>query len=451
MKILIIFILSISVLNAKVNDYSLAVKAFKKNKNFIAAEYLKDYIQKSERISKNSEVLMTKIIERVNIYPFLELPFSLFLKETYSSNISYLLAKKNLFKKNDIRALNWFKSINKRSEFYLSSLLHTASIYAILNNQKELERTVQKCLKSKRSKVKSPIKGFKVKYQDYITDSCSLLLARNAYKNSKMKRALKLYDKVALSSATYPQSLFDSSWSYFRNNEYSRSLGKSITFQAPILNDYFYAETELVTTLNYVKVCQYNEALEIIKNFQQNIKVKALDFIKEFKLREGNNYSFLKFIYSKKLRRKFKDNFIIRLLEVLDVKPGMILLKKYFKLLKKEKNGLQGTQKKYYNRAYKNFSSFFNKYVRLKFARYSNEIIRVSNIMSEIELDLLSQIKQELYDEKKNKKKKRGIKFSYESFEQKSNQHYWDFDKEFWADELGDYIPLLKNKCRRKK
>lgn len=411
---------------------------------------------RSDTPSKSSIRLMAKILEKTNIYPFLDLPLNKLKSLAKHPNVSYLVGKKAFFLKKDDEAIQYFKRVTKTSPFYAQSRMHLASLAEINSLYSLSKKYIKECVQSTSRRYKIMPTDNKViqgKIRDHIYDTCRHLLPRLLYKQGNMQGSIRFFEKLDNQSYLFPNALFDSSWAYWRHKDYNRAVGKNLTFQAPLFDDYFLPETELVKALSYLEVCDYDESLAVVKNFDKNIRIKAERFIKAFRLKQqGDNFAYLNLLYSKKVRKEFQDNYILKLLTVLKVKPGMMLLDHYLDNLKKEKTKANSSQeRKAYKAAFKIFSKFFNSYVKLKFVNYSKEVIRIANVFAEIELDLYTLLKHRIYDEKAGKKSvKERLDYYLEDINRKKSQYYWDFQGEFWADELGDYIPLLDNKCKKR-
>ena len=63
--------------------------------------------------------------------------------------------------------------------------------------------------------------------------------------------------------------------------------------------------------------------------------------------------------------------------------------------------------------------------------------------MSYIKLETFSQMKAKLYSFKDDGAKRGDAKY----IERNDKQYFWNFNGEFWADELGDYVFALKSEC----
>lgn len=64
--------------------------------------------------------------------------------------------------------------------------------------------------------------------------------------------------------------------------------------------------------------------------------------------------------------------------------------------------------------------------------------------MSYIKLEVLAQRKERLYRTDESVGKKRG---DVQYIKRNDKQYFWDFNGEFWADELGDYVFALRSEC----
>ena len=69
------------------------------------------------------------------------------------------------------------------------------------------------------------------------------------------------------SSRIWPEILFEEAWSSYYQKDYNRTLGKLVTYKAPILNYIFNPEIEVLKALSYMKLCLYNDAKTVSDSF----------------------------------------------------------------------------------------------------------------------------------------------------------------------------------------
>ena len=87
-------------------------------------------------------------------------------------------------------------------------------------------------------------------------------------------------------------------------------------------------------------------------------------------------------------------------------------------------------------------------YFRKNMDFYLNLISKNLSDMSYIKLEVLSRLRKEILsdDDKSSLERKRGdIKY----LRRNEKQYFWSFNREFWADELGDYVFALRSECKK--
>jgi hypothetical protein len=89
------------------------------------------------------------------------------------------------------------------------------------------------------------------------------------------------------------------------------------------------------------------------------------------------------------------------------------------------------------------YQELLGSYARAQFQEKYNGLTKSFQGMSFIKLEVLSRKKQSLYEEKNASGKRGDVKY----IERNDKQYFWDFNGEFWADELGDYVFALRSEC----
>ncbi len=434
---------------------SKAKKAYASKKYFTASSYVKQAIGTGSS-GKSIASLISKIIPHTGIYSFLDLPIEELNSVSGNSAVNYLKGKKQFFLKKDDLAIKYFKKVKSNSRFYLQAILNLASLYEIKGKFSKSLSLAKKCVGLARSgvKVNPSARSVSSSLRAYIHDTCEILIPRTYYKMGKLKKSRAYFKKIDSRSFQFPHLLFDSSWAYFRTKDYNRAVGRNLTFQVPLLDNYFLPETELVKALTYLELCDYDETINVIESYDKKIRKKLNSFTKKFNLDNKESFPFAKFIKDRSRKKKLKNNFISKMFDVVAMKPGMKVLDYHYKRLRSEEKKVKFSEKSAFEDAKDDFIKFYNSYVKVKFVKYSKEVIRVSNIMAEMELDIYTHLKNQLYYIKKRKKKELKKEEPFDirnAFKRRSNQHFYNFKGEFWADELGNYIPVLQSHCKRKK
>ena len=74
----------------------------------------------------------------------------------------------------------------------------------------------------------------------------------------------------------------------------------------------------------------------------------------------------------------------------------------------------------------------------------ARQVDKTMQDMSYIKLEVIRFKKRELYQLANNNRSRGDIV----NLQRTDKQYFWDFNGEFWADELGDYVFTLKSECK---
>jgi hypothetical protein len=88
------------------------------------------------------------------------------------------------------------------------------------------------------------------------------------------------------------------------------------------------------------------------------------------------------------------------------------------------------------------YQNLLGSYARAQFQTKYNSLSQSFQGMSYIKLEVLSRKKHSLYESKRS-----GKRGDVKYIERNDKQYFWDFNGEFWADELGDYVFALGSEC----
>ncbi len=100
-------------------------------------------------------------------------------------------------------------------------------------------------------------------------------LGRVFYTARKYDMAIRFFEEIPKSSENWADALFESSWAYFMRTNNSKALGNIHTLNAPYFESRFFPESMLLKSVIHYKYCQYDQALETIKDY--NTKYKPLE------------------------------------------------------------------------------------------------------------------------------------------------------------------------------
>ncbi len=414
-------------------------------------EETKKEIKKKVLFSK----MFNQVLENINI-EVVSLEKDYKLQQVENEALNYLLGKKDYLQKENKKALNHLLKVSQKSSYYPESRLIISQIYNKENQDKKLKGSIKECIVSslnQKKRYKHDVNTFK--YYDSILNNCTMLIGRKAFNEAQMEKSLKIFSIIDKRSVTFISSLLEKSWIYYFQKKYNRTLGLLATFKSPLLKDRFYPEAEYLTILSNYRLCLWNEVSELseksISKFNKNLEqLKTLEKL--------DREEMLKMIFQNKPTEKStEDNFTQSFLKSINNNPkfqfALIQLRKInneYAIIKKVKKSKKRdsllTLLK--NHKEKNLDLLFEM-TEGQISIYQEQINKFENNIIELKIRTLERKKDSIIGKTKQSELK--IQNEKTEIDKKENEHFWKFEGEFWADEIGDYSFSIKSNCEEDK
>jgi hypothetical protein len=258
-----------------------------------------------------------------------------------------------------------------------------------------------------------------------LKDESRKTLARLLYEKGDYENADMIYMEIEKNIIEQADNLLERAWVHYRLGNSEKAMGLLYSFQAPSFENAFRPEYFILKSFIYKDVCNYKNALYVVN---------------EFKERYGDAITKL---YERSLPQ---DN--TQLMMVLLNKPGIAKTFKFLELLEKEKEHVQSIPdellKNYLTRIYElqieESSENLRKQVSENYEKIADDLLRYEEdaylMEYEIGLDMYQRVYESRFTEDKSIKEKvtKGLAL-------------FEFQGEFWNDELETYEVTLQNKC----
>jgi len=263
---------------------------------------------------------------------------------------------------------------------------------------------------------------------DPLKDDARKTLARLYYETGKFAGADLLYQQVEMNIVEQAQNLLERAWTHYRMGNPERAMGLLYSFEAPSYTHSFTPEFYILKSFIYKDVCHYEKAMQILGQFKKRYG-SALETIYKRRPPQDNQAMMLVLLNKTKIKQLW------RFLDLLDREQA------------KCAENPDPAIKAYLNRLYtlkkEEAEQRFRILVNDEFEKMADAMLRFeeeANLMEyEIGIDMYQRVYDYHYSEdksEKNKNKKLGGKAVY------------NFQGEFWNDELDDYKVVLPNKCQ---
>lgn len=419
---------------------------------FSAVPWMKDYLVKSSgALDAEMEKTLDKLLTVTGVHPFENLPLET-LGRSRSANIRYIVAKK-LFKKERYQeALNQLGNLDSDHPNYPFSAHLKASILTIQGNAASANTEFKDCIRGSNREIGNTKSTLRKRQLQINHDYCLAGVARNTFAAKDYNQADLNYLDIPKSSYIWPEILFEEAWNSYYQKNYNRTLGKLVSYNAPVFEFVFNPEIDVLRGLTYMRMCLFDDAKKTVDDFYSKLLNPSRQ-LRTFLLGKGKNYTYFYQLVSDHEQGKPMP------LDILDK-----LVKAYRKDMSyhEMKGSLTESLVEYKKITQLGRSSFrsnlmnnikqtasdYRRYIGLGFRAYLvkayADLYGSFQDMSYIKLEVLAQRKERLYRSEDVGSKKRG---DIQYISRNEKQYFWDFNGEFWADELGDYVFALRSEC----
>jgi hypothetical protein len=283
-------------------------------------------------------------------------------------------------------------------------------------------------------------------------DYCLAGIARSFFASKDFEKAELSYLDIPKDSFVWPEILFEEAWNSYYQKNYNRTLGKLVSYKAPVFDFIFKPEAEVLKGLSYLKMCLYDDARKISDDFYNELLNPSRE-LRSFLIKRGNDY---KYFYE--LMSDFEDQkapplpIIENVLKsvskdaaYIEMKSALLMsIVEYKKLEKLRESRMNIDLVKNIRTVVDEYRTMIGAYVRSSLVSKYSVLYTAFQDMSYIKLEVLAQRKEKLYQSDIIPNKKRG---DVQYIERNDKQYFWTFNGEFWADELGDYVFALRSEC----
>jgi len=430
---------------------SIVIELVKAKKYFTAIPWMKSYLTHGNKVLDSKiEQMFDVLLVETGTKQFEVLPLK-FLKRSKSNSIRYIVAKKLLKKNHTKDALKYVNNINSNHPIYPFALNLKATALSILGKTSSAKSTFKECERASERRLSKPRNGVEKKQLLINKDYCTLGMARTEFAARQYKAADLTFLDIPKSSYIWPEILFEEAWNSYYLGNYNRTLGKLVSYKAPVFNHIFNPEIDVLNALTYLKLCLYGDAKKTSNNFYDKY-MNPTRKLRTFLKRKGKDYKYFyrlmaDFESMKKSNTKLLETLLRSVSRdgaYIELRTSLIFAAKELATIKSNRNSsFRVAAVKNLKEVIRTQKKIIGSYVRTKLVAKYAQLYKAFEGMSYIKLEVLAQRKAKLYNFTEGGKKRGDVKY----IERNEKQYFWNFNGEFWADELGDYVFALKSEC----
>lgn len=437
-----------SKLNKSARYRNIAIELVEEKLYFSALPWMKNYlISSTKKLDNKTEKSLSEMILVVGAKHFEILPLK-YLKRSHSASMRYIIAKKLLGRGKSKSALKYIKGISDEHSFYAYAKNLEGTIYATIGQNTNALRSYRSCVAHAKKHFNGSDEGRMRVNHDY----CIAGIARVHFAMKSYEKTDLLYLDIPKESPVWPELLFEEAWNSYYLKNYNRTLGKLVSYNAPVFDYIFNPEIDVLKALAYMKLCLYSDAKKVHSEFYKTY-YKDARYLRRFIKVKGKKYgAYYNLMYNFENKSGAKTKLLTKLMKRIQKDPIYKKMKRSLTQISNEYKVIRSQNRSSFrgrvNRGLKDVLSthkrIIGSYVRSRLVSNYAKLFKAFEGMSFIKLETLRQQKANLYSFEKSSKQRGSEKY----IKRNEKQYFWNFNGEFWADELGDYVFALKSECR---
>lgn len=362
-------------------------------------------------------------------------------------------------------AIELFQLVSPDSEWYIDAKFFEAVTWVLVPKGAAAVEALKEILVLAREPSrwkKMGLKGEKVREYEELAN---LTMGRVFYSTRQYDTAIKYFEKLPQDAPDWLASLFEASWAYFMKKGNSKALGNVHTLNAPYFENEtgpFMAEGTVLKSVIYFNYCRYDRAEESLAEFERIYPPLVQDMKKILKQNEQDNAAFYQYV--KKIREGKATDLPPRALAMARSALSDRTLLKTFAYVEELDREIKQHDRS--DKAWKTTRIATDVYADLMLQKSLAE-----DMAGKIARDRLERLRKELnllvsdaqavkvaILEAKIGNKRAELQKAQVSADQREepiivdDEHQtWEFNGEYWIDELGYYRYRIASRCARQR
>jgi hypothetical protein len=430
-------------------DIFIARELYKLGFFFAASKFTSNYLQGDGVIDEDDSNIMHSLLIKTGTHYLLKDKINLGKQH---KSFAWIKGQKLLMQNKYSEAEAELKTLNEKDFFYGEAQMALGVLFSIQKKNEDALKAYETCVNNSQKTKDLSIKHNKlIMYYDLLGQTCQIHMARLLAMKGEAESSIKKYEEIKKTSYIWPQTILEKAWNYYHLQNYNQSLGMTVALKAPILVDYFTPEAEYLMALSYSKMCLYNDSLSIINQYYSNYLAKTQE-LKTF-IDTKKDFSFLEIIqdeakqtalhpYVKSLLTRIKKQmkFNVELQHYLKAQLELAKLNEIAR-----PSPLWAEVRTNLAQDIKYRGENLNRMIRNFLVEFINDVFLNSSRLFDLNLEIIAKQKDLIYQNQElASDRARGDE---NQLKRDPLIHYYLFNGEFWADEIGDYSFGLKSNC----
>jgi hypothetical protein len=375
------------------------------------------------------------------------------IEPKYHDDFAYLMGQYFYDQGELDKASEYLGTIGEESDFYNESLF-LAAITDI--RRYEARPASEKLIELMRILEEAPRSDEEAQELKRLT---RITMARTFYSAGQYDDALRYYEQIPQESGYWLDALFESSWAYFQVDEYNRALGNLHSLNSPFFNDQYYPEAPILQSVILFYNCQFEQVRLTLDDFnyvyvplREELEITIDSF--------QSDSEFFEFLQSAEVQEEQAQNFDPKLQQIVEATLQSNALQQALSLVKAieaEQDRLANMSESFQNSTLGSFLSGEIDRIHEDAKKEGGALVRerlntileelkekerqASSILVETDLAEAEALSADLSGELVS-----GSGGPRE-IEVGKDEILWEFEGEYWRDELGNYYYRITSEC----
>jgi tetratricopeptide (TPR) repeat protein len=300
-----------------------------------------------------------------------------------------------------------------------------------------------------------------------LKNRCFAGVGRAYYQGKNYVEAENWYDRVEVASFVWPQIQYERAWTAIARGDYNRALGRLVTYKAPGLSWFHDSEVEMLRSISYLQMCIYDEVEKESQGFMAKYGKVGQDMKALLDQNKGGSTRNLVRLFQRGLEamnnKVHSEDPMHQVMNRFVRSPYFVQLAGTGTKVRKEFNylntigdagrrGLGGFLRDVLTWRWQTAQEAGGIFVRDRLSTEYKALLANVSTIDIVKLEMLRRSRSQVEQMANNLNagqdvwgnKKRG---SLGRPSIRDNQYFWQFNGEFWADELGDYTFAMRPEC----
>jgi outer membrane protein assembly factor BamD (BamD/ComL family) len=291
-----------------------------------------------------------------------------------------------------------------------------------------------------------------------LREQAFMSLARAHYGYQQFRAAAYYYGKIDKKSDAWLDSLFESSWAYYRLEDYEKALGNLVTLHSPFFVGEYYPEATILEAVVYFENCRYDQVKTMLHAFDRRYRplMESMKKLSEQNLTSDQYYTKLAELQRAK---DLNAQQLVRILNVALSDQEVRRADSSVREVAREIGQVAKLPKVLADSAYaKATTDDLQKVLKSRQARAGDlarakidrEYLHLRDLVGQayrIQFETVTVEKTTIESKIAGEATQQSRQYAY-SVATDDEKLYWPFDGEYWYDELGTYQYSMSSGCK---